>query len=571
MLASLLGSAAIYPGAHAGIPATDPVDPPRAVDGSEEGLSSRAEAIESFIQAGVLAEKKHYAEAIGSYRRALDLDPTSVDIALPMAESFLEDSHTDSARVYALRAMKDPAHAAESLRLLARCDMYEGDAESAIGHLQRALVEAPGDEWTLLNLLSILQRRGHPAEALALIEPAIPENLATAHIYSRRAALRSQLGRHEDAIRDLAESLRKDPEYPGTEGAIVQELSRVHDPSSVRTEMESLLAEIPDLPELRRAWIGALTQLEDWDAAIPQLDSYLAVHPDDGRAQLQAGLLALHADREADAEAHLLAAAALLGPDAEPYRWLWRLEAKRNNWSGALAAADSVLSRSPKDAEGLWLRGLSFQEAGRSDEAISVLEHLLDTVPGHRAAVLLLSTLLSERERWAEAAERLGAYLESEPKDVEALLRRGIALERMGRFEEGTETLETLLSIDPTHHVALNYLGYMWLEKGYRPDEAMEKIQKALELDPGNAAYLDSYGWGYFLRAEYAKSIRYLEEAAEKRGDHPEILSHLGQAYEAVGRRDDALRQYRKALQYRPNDAELRERVGRLDTSDQKN
>jgi tetratricopeptide (TPR) repeat protein len=449
--------------------------------------------------------------------------------------------------------------------------MYEGDAEAAIEHLQKALHGAPTDEWTLLNLLSILQRRGRPAEALVLLEPAIPENLATAHVYSRRAALRSQLGRHEDAIRDLAEALRKDPEYPGTEGAIVQELSRVGDPSKVRTDVESLLTELPDLIELRRAWIGTLTESQDWEAASPQLDTYLTLRPQDGRAQLQAGLLALRTQREEEAEAHLIAAAALMDGEPEPYRWLWRLEAGRDNWTGALAAADSLLSRSPTDAEGLWMRGLSLQKAGRTDEAVAVLETLLDAVPGQRSAVLLLSSLLSAREQWTDAARRLGTYLEGEPNDGEALLRRGIALERMGRFEEGTKILERLLTIEPTNHIALNYLGYMWLEKGYRLDDAMAKIQKALELDPGNPAYLDSYGWGYFLRADYDQAISYLEQAVSRGGEHPEIRSHLGQAYEAVGRREDALSQYRKALQYSPMDAELKERVGRLDTSNQRN
>ncbi|MEZ4649131.1 MAG: tetratricopeptide repeat protein [Candidatus Eisenbacteria bacterium] len=133
-------------------------------------------------------------------------------------------------------------------------------------------------------------------------------------------------------------------------------------------------------------------------------------------------------------------------------------------------------------------------------------------------------------------------------------MRCGIAEERLGKFETATNTLQSAIEIDPRDHVALNYLGYMWLEHGWKPDEAMTMIRKALELDPGNPAYLDSYGWGYYLRGDYAEAVRYLEEAVTKAEEHPDIRSHLGQVYEAVGRLDDALFQYRKALQYNPED-----------------
>ncbi|MCB9462336.1 MAG: tetratricopeptide repeat protein [Candidatus Eisenbacteria bacterium] len=557
-----------YTAAWAGIPAEETEPAPRALHQVDEGEHNDERSLELFIEAGVLASKNRHYEAIDKYEQALQLDRSANAIALPLAESFFETSQVDSARSYAESVLGDTTQVAAARRLLARCDLYQGDAEGAIANLRASLDQAPDDQWAFLNLLSLLQRRGKLDEALALLEPAIPENLATAHIYTRRAALRSQLGRHVDALRDLAEALRKDPEYPGTETALVQELGSIPNPGDVKSDVESLLIELPDLVELRRAWITVLSQTDDWSAIGPQLQAYLSIRPQDGRAQLQAGLLALKADDRPTAEAHLLSAAALLDGDPEPYRWLWRLHARGQNWAEALAAADSILSRSPQDVEGLWFKGLAYDEAGRSDDAVQILRELTSRAPGHRPGVFLLSALLSTRDDWAGAEGVLTRYLEAEPKDGEALLRCGIAQERIGEFDRATSTLQTAIQIDPRDHVALNYLGYMWLEKGFKAEEAMTMIGRALELDPGNPAYLDSYGWGYYLRGDYAEAIRYLEEAVSKAEEHPDIRSHLGQVYEAVGRPEDALVQYRKALQYNPEDAELLERVGRLDTSE---
>ena len=50
----------------------------------------------------------------------------------------------------------------------------------------------------------------------------------------------------------------------------------------------------------------------------------------------------------------------------------------------------------------------------------------------------------------------------------------------------------------PKNASAWNYLGYMLADQGTRLAEAQGCIQKALEIDPDNYAYLDSLGWVYF-------------------------------------------------------------------------
>ena len=49
----------------------------------------------------------------------------------------------------------------------------------------------------------------------------------------------------------------------------------------------------------------------------------------------------------------------------------------------------------------------------------------------------------------------------------------------------------------------MNYLGYMWVDIDRNIDEAAELIKKANELDPENAAYIDSLGWLYFRQGKY--------------------------------------------------------------------
>jgi Flp pilus assembly protein TadD len=54
--------------------------------------------------------------------------------------------------------------------------------------------------------------------------------------------------------------------------------------------------------------------------------------------------------------------------------------------------------------------------------------------------------------------------------------------------------------------------------------------------------------------------VKHLEAAVELSGDDPTISEHLGDAYEKIGRSEDALRLYRQAL----GSADEAEQVDRL-------
>ena len=49
--------------------------------------------------------------------------------------------------------------------------------------------------------------------------------------------------------------------------------------------------------------------------------------------------------------------------------------------------------------------------------------------------------------------------------------------------------------MSPDFSEAMNYLGYMWAERGVNLSRAKELIDKAVKLEPKNAAYPDSLAW----------------------------------------------------------------------------
>jgi Tfp pilus assembly protein PilF len=79
-------------------------------------------------------------------------------------------------------------------------------------------------------------------------------------------------------------------------------------------------------------------------------------------------------------------------------------------------------------------------------------------------------------------------------------------------------------------------------------------IQKAVDLDPGNGAYLDSLGWVLYQLDRFDEAQKNLEEAAALTPEDPTIQEHLGDVAAKKGDLPKALDLWKKALTMKPED-----------------
>jgi tetratricopeptide (TPR) repeat protein len=124
------------------------------------------------------------------------------------------------------------------------------------------------------------------------------------------------------------------------------------------------------------------------------------------------------------------------------------------------------------------------------------------------------------------------------------------------------------IELNPKNAAALNYLGYTWAEMGVRLDEAEDLILRALKISPDDGFYIDSLGWVYYQKGDYARSVEQLERAVEITVDDPTIIEHLGDAYQKAGKSDRALARYHDALKKSKESDQIKrikEKVQRLE------
>jgi tetratricopeptide (TPR) repeat protein len=501
----------------------------RAVALDPEGESGEA----GWLLLGrIFAYRREPARAIEALRVAATLEAQRAR-ALPPAEERTPDAEPwrllgrvlfESGDVEgAAKAMDElgamlPAEAARGYREMANGSLAVQEAARADRFLRRAVELLPGDleAWKLLGRLEERGRR-------------LPE---------ARAAWEA--------------ALRAEPEDIDALAALGRISLRLGDAAGAQLYFRQLRLVDSDDAGAVAASAMALVEARQAEEALRLLDGWAGVA--DGRIHFARGL-ALE-----DLRRWLEAARAF--EQVPPNGELWGAARAALAWAlvragrvdEALETADRALAVKPGEVRLLLARAAVLERAGRVGDAA---EWLAGAVAGREkagddagAADLYdaLGAALAKAGRPAEAVALLARALERRPKDEALLFALGQAEERAGNTESALERMRALLAINPDHAEALNFVGYSYAEKGVRLDEAERLIGHALELRPDSGFFLDSIGWVYFRKGDYARATAALERADALAGPEPTILEHLGDAYRGARRAREAEQAYRRAL-----------------------
>lgn len=123
--------------------------------------------------------------------------------------------------------------------------------------------------------------------------------------------------------------------------------------------------------------------------------------------------------------------------------------------------------------------------------------------------------------------------------------------DELGYTDRCLEKVEQAMALSPEDPVCENFYGYVLADHSRELDKAEDFINRALESEPDNYAYVDSLAWVYFRKERYGEALIEINRALRLCENYPdpEILAHAGDIYAATGFMILAERYWRSALQ----------------------
>jgi len=105
---------------------------------------------------------------------------------------------------------------------------------------------------------------------------------------------------------------------------------------------------------------------------------------------------------------------------------------------------------------------------------------------------------------------------------------RGVAYERIGKWDKAEKDLLASLEASPNQAYVINYLAYSWIEQGVKIEESLKMLEKANKIKSNDPYIIDSLGWALYKLKRYEESKNYLQLAVRLMPADPIVNDHYG-------------------------------------------
>jgi len=204
---------------------------------------------------------------------------------------------------------------------------------------------------------------------------------------------------------------------------------------------------------------------------------------------------------------------------------------------------------------------LLFGRNNEIDSLIILTDQAMERFPDQPYFPIMRANLLSNQNQFDDAARYLIRALAIDPENNQAKILLANTWEAQEKYTLSDSLYTQIINANPENEVALNNYAYSLALRGERLEEAMTMVDKALEIDPENASYLDTKGWLFYLGNNYKEAKIYIEKALTKNATNAEVLEHLGDVLMKLNKPEDAQNYYRQALEIDSDNERLQNKL----------
>ena len=527
-----------------------------------------------FLEAMRMKGKNEYDAAFGLLQHCLDINPTASSALYEISQYYM------------------------FLR-----QMPQGQVA-----LEQAVAFAPDNYWYSQGLVSLYQQQNELDKAAALLEkmvirfPSKQDPLfSLLDIYSR-----------QEKYNDVISTLNRLEKRLGKNEQLSMEKFRIYlqmkDDKKAFQEIESLVQEYP--MDMRYQVILGDVYLQNGkkQEAYDAYQKVLAVEPDNPMALFS---MASYYEQTGQKELYQQQLDTLLlnkKVTSDTKISVMRQVIAENEQSSAkdstqvIALFDRMMKQDMDDPQIPMLYSQYLLSKNMEQEAVPVLEQVVDLDPTNKAARLMLVSAAVKKEDYKQIIKVCEPGIEATPDALELYYYLAIAYHQaeqgdsvlsvcnralehitpdtrkevvsdfysiMGdiyhtkkQMTEAYAAYDSALVYNPSNIGALNNYAYYLSVERRDLDKAEEMSYKTVKAEPNNSTYLDTYAWILFEKGNYAEARIYIDNAMKNDGEKSDVIvEHCGDIYFMTGDVEGALKYWKKALEMGSESKTLKQKI----------
>ena len=209
------------------------------------------------------------------------------------------------------------------------------------------------------------------------------------------------------------------------------------------------------------------------------------------------------------------------------------------------------------DPKVLYEEALRFFKADRPDQAVSLLERAYKIAPQNPEIVEALGVICGRLNRIDEAIELMKKLSELDPNHVMARANLSQLYARKGMIQEAEHEQAEARLLSWKAELRAKKLPDSEIDKISLEDETQKEeilqrkiaqYKKAIAYDPNDVLGYFTLATAYLQGKRYAEAAETFQKAVEVNPDHSPSYVGLGEALEALGRKDEAIQIYKQGI-----------------------
>jgi len=454
---------------------------------------------------------------------------------------------------------------AKAYEVLAPLLLVFGRAPETVANYERYIVlSADETDQGFTQISGQLTRAKSPVAAFSVMEQLLAKQQSNPYAWLAHGRLSLYQGKLGLAMDSVDKSLALKSHWAPAVIMRARILSLQGDKDKALTYLEKEReGELENDVSVGLSYARLLTETEQLPQAFAEFERLAEQDPGNVEAQYAAGVLALQLNKLDKAEARFKRVLRMRQRMLETSYYLGRVYEEKKDPEVALKYyfavhhGDYYLGAQSRAANLL-------AEQGKLERAREHLHSLRVRNEQDQVRLYLVEgELLRKAGKYQEALVFFADKLEKLPNDTSLRYARALVAERANKLALAEEDLRIIIEREPGNAQALNALGYTLADRTERLDEALDYITRALEVEPRDAAIIDSMGWVQYRMGNHAKAVELLRQALSLIHD-PEIAAHLGEVLWEMGNKQEALDVLETALEKHPEHKILLDAMKRL-------